>query len=117
MRPAFIQMVRPLAEGGQYLIRRKNSNAAESAKVLGIERQQIGDPVHAHRCHHPRVMDLNTRDACRNYYFAPLLMCRFAVSGKREFGFDQSCAFICLCNRKSEPVPISRSGSHVPEFS
>jgi len=117
MRPAFIRMARPLAEGGQYLIRRKNSNAAEPAKVLGIERQQIRNPVHAHSCHHASVMDLDTGDARCNNDSAPLLMCCFAVGGKREFGFDQSCAFIRLGDRESEPVPISRSSADVPEFS
>jgi hypothetical protein len=46
-------------------------------------------------------MDLNTRDARRNHDSAPLLMCCFAVGGEREFGFDQSSAFIRLCNRES----------------
>ena len=48
---------------------------------------------------------------------APLMMCCSAVGGKREFDFDQGCAFIGLCNRESEPVPISRPGADVPEFS
>ncbi len=115
--PAFSQVAAPLAEGGQYVIRRKNSDAAEPAKILGIERQQIRNSVHAHRCHHASVMDLDTGDARRNYDSPPLLMCCFAVGGKREFGFDQSSAFIRLCNRESEPVPISRSSTDVPEFS
>ena len=116
-RSAFSQVARPLAEGGQYVIWRKNSDVAESAKILGIERQQIRNSMHAHRCHHASVVDLDTGDARRNYDSAPLLMCCFAVGGKREFGFDQSCAFIRLCNRESEPVPISRSSTDVPEFS
>ena len=106
-----------LAEGGQDFFWRKNSDAGEAAKVLGIERQQIRNSVHAHRCHHTSVMDLDTGDARCNYDFPPLLMCCFAVGGKREFGFNQSSAFIRLCNGESEPVPISRSSTHVPEFS
>ena len=62
-------------------------------------------------------MDLDTRDARRNYGFPPLLMCCFAIGSKREFGFDQSSAFIRLCNRESEPIPISRSSADIPEFS
>ena len=112
-----LTMKKSLAKGGQYVIWRKNSDVTEPAKVLGIERQQIRNSVHAHSGHHSGVMDLNTGDARRNYDFAPLLMCCFAVGGKREFGFDQSCAFIRLCNRESEPVPISRSSADVPEFS
>jgi hypothetical protein len=49
-----------LAEGSQHVIWRKSSDAAVSAKILGIERQQIRNSVHAHRCHHASVMDLDT---------------------------------------------------------
>lgn len=96
-----------LAGGFQDFIRRENSDAAEPAKVLGIERQQIRNSMHAHRCHYASVMDLNTRDARRNYDPPPLLMRCFAVGGKRKLGFDQSSAFIRLCNRESEPVPVN----------
>ena len=106
-----------LAEGGQHFILRKDSDVAEPAKILDIQRQQIRNSVHAHRCHHASVMDLDTGDACPNYNFAPLLMCCFAVSGKGEFGLDQRCAFIRLCNSEPEPVPISRSSADVPELS
>ena len=111
------KVARPLAQRPQYVIWRKNSDAGEPAEILGIERQQIRNSVHAHRGHHAGVMDLDTGDARRNHDSAPLLMCRFAVGGKREFGFDQSCALVRLCNRESEPVPISRSSTDVPEFS
>ena len=69
--------------------------------------------VHAHRCHYASVMDLDTGNTRCNYGLAPLLMCCFAVGGKREFGFDQSSALIRLCNRESEAVPISRSSTNV----
>ena len=87
-----------LAEGGQHVIRRKNSDAAEPAKILRIERQQIRNSVHVHSSRHPGVMHLDTGDARRDYDPSPLLMCCFAVGGKREFGFDQSGALIRLCN-------------------
>jgi hypothetical protein len=51
-------------------------------------------------------MDLNSRDARRNYDFPPLLMCCFAVGVKREFGFDQSCAL----NSRSTLSEMRRSG-------
>ncbi len=108
---------RLLAGGSQHIIGRKNSDVAESAKILGIERQQIRNSVHPHGCHHACIMDLDTRDARRNHDSAPLLMCCFAIGGKRKLAFDQSCTFIRLCNRVSEPVPISRSSADVPEFS
>jgi hypothetical protein len=90
-----------------------NSDAAESAKVLGVERQQIPDSVHAHSGHYWGVMDLYTRDARRNYDSPPLLVSCSAVGRKREFRFDQNSGFIRLSNGESEPVPISQSSTRV----
>lgn len=39
-----------------------------------------------------------------------------AIGSKRKFGFDQSCAFIGLCDSETEAIPISRPGTDVPEL-
>ena len=69
-----------------------------------------------HSRYQTRVMNLHTRYSIGDDNFAPLTMSGFAISGKMELGFDQSCTFICLRNRKSKPIPVCRSRTNIPKL-
>jgi hypothetical protein len=105
-----------LAKRSQHLLWRMNGNATESEKISAIKSDQIFDSVHVHSCYQASVMDLNPWNLSCNNDSAPLMMCCFTLSGKGEFGFDQSCTFIGLRDRESEPIPISWTGADIPEF-
>ena len=44
-----------LAKGSQHFLWRKNRNATEPAEILDIERKQVLDFMHMHRCYQARA--------------------------------------------------------------
>ncbi|MEP7355233.1 MAG: hypothetical protein ABI824_18535 [Acidobacteriota bacterium] len=57
-------------------------DSLKSQEILGVERQQVGQPINGHRCDQSRVMYFCARDAMQNYEPAPLLVNRFTFGQK-----------------------------------
>jgi hypothetical protein len=50
---------KPLAEGSQHFLWRNNHNVTVPTEILAVERKQVPDSMHVHRCYQASVMHLN----------------------------------------------------------